>query len=71
MEPTQADLLTLDIDTRLSSLWREMDMIEEWGLDNVAAFVRAAYGRGYCDALSEPQRGLLCTEHGYRVPEQR
>ena len=36
-----------------------------------AAFMRAAYGKGYCDALTEESPGSLCEEHGYRVPERR
>ena len=33
--------------------------------------MRAAYGKGYCDALTEDAPGSLCVEHGYRVPERR
>ena len=29
--------------------------------------MRAAYGKGYCDALTEDAPGSLCLEHGYRV----
>ena len=32
--------------------------------------MRAAYGKGYCDALTEDDPGSLCVEHGYRVPER-
>ncbi|MER3410260.1 MAG: hypothetical protein C4306_09210 [Thermoleophilia bacterium] len=66
--PTRLDLLELDIDLRLADLWREADEIAEWSLEIVAAFMRAAYGKGYCDALSEESPGALCVEHGYRVP---
>lgn len=66
--PTRLDLLELDIDIRLADLWREADDISEWSLEIVAAFMRAAYGKGYCDALSEESPGALCLEHGYRVP---
>ena len=66
--PTRIDLLELDIDLRLSDLWREAAGIGEWNLDVVAAFMRAAYGKGYCDALVEESTGALCHEHGYRVP---
>ena len=31
---------------------------------------RAAYGKGYCDALTEELPGSLCADHGYRVPER-
>ena len=33
--------------------------------------MRAAYGKGYCDALTEDAPGSLCVEHGYRVPERK
>ena len=71
MRPTRIDLLELDIDLRLADLWREAMEIEEWNLDVVAAFMRAAYGKGYCDALTESTPGALCEEHGYRIPERR
>jgi hypothetical protein len=61
--PTRIDLLELDIDLRLADLWREAGEISEWNIDVVAAFMRAAYGKGYCDAL--------CVDHGYRVPARR
>jgi hypothetical protein len=62
------DLLELDIDLRLTDLWREAGTISEWNLEVVAAFMRAAYGKGYCDALTEESPGSLCHEHGYRIP---
>jgi hypothetical protein len=66
--PSRIDLLELDIDLRLTDLWREAADVGEWSLDVVAAFMRAAYGKGYCDALTEEAPGSLCVEHGYRVP---
>ena len=69
--PTRIDLLELDIDLRLADLRREAASTQEWTLDVVAAFMRAAYGKGYCDALTEASPGSLCAEHGYRVPERR
>jgi hypothetical protein len=69
--PSRIDLLELDIDLRLTDLWREASEVDEWKLDIVAAFMRAAYGRGYCDALTEESPGQLCQEHGYRVPSRR
>ena len=69
--PTRIDLLELDIDLRLSELWREASEITEWNIEVVAAFMRAAYGKGYCDALTEDQPGSLCEEHGYRIPSRR
>jgi len=69
--PTRIDLLELDIDVRLADLWREAGEIGEWSLEVVAAFIRAAYGKGYCDALTEESPGSLCEDHGYRVPPRR
>jgi hypothetical protein len=69
--PSRIDLLELDIDLRLADLWREASEIGEWNLEVVAAFMRAAYGKGYCDALTEDARGSLCHEHGYKIPERR
>ncbi len=68
--PSRIDLLELDIDLRLADLWREAGEIEDWNLEVVAAFMRAAYGKGYCDALTEDAPGSLCEEHGYRVPSR-
>jgi hypothetical protein len=69
--PTRIELLELDIDLRLSDLWREAAEIGEWNLEVVAAFIRAAYGKGYCDALTEDSPGRLCEEHGYRIPSRQ
>ena len=70
-KPTRIDLLELDIDLRLADLWREAADIGDWNLEVVAAFMRAAYGKGYCDALTEDAPGSLCLEHGYDVPRRR
>ena len=69
--PTRIDLLELDIDVRLADLWREASDISEWNLEVMGAFIRAAYGKGYCDALTEDDPGSLCVEHGYRIPARR
>ena len=71
VQPTRIDLLELDIDLRLSDLWREAGEISEWNIEVVAAFMRAAYGKGYCDALTEDAPGSLCHDHGYRIPGRR
>ena len=63
------DLLELDIDLRLTDLWREAADIGEWNLEVVAAFMRAAYGKGYCDALTEDAPGSLCARP--RLPRAR
>ena len=69
--PSRIDLLELDIDLRLADLWREAADVQDWNLDVVAAFMRAAYGKGYCDALTEELPGSLCEDHGYRIPPRR
>ena len=69
--PSRIDLLELDIDLRLTDLWREAGTIDEWSLEVVAALMRAAYGKGYGDALTEESPGSLCADHGYRVPKRR
>ena len=66
--PTRIELLELDIDLRLTDLWREALETDEWNLQVAAAFMRAAYGKGYCDALTEEDHGSLCRDHGYRIP---
>jgi hypothetical protein len=43
--PSRIDLLELDIDLRLTDLWREAASITDWNLEVVAAFMRAAYGK--------------------------
>ena len=69
--PTRIELLELDIDLRLSDLWSEACGVSEWNLEVVSAFLRAAYGKGYCDALTEEAPGSLCVDHGYRTPDRR
>ena len=57
--PSRIDLLELDIDLRIADLWREAAEIDEWNIEVVAAFMRAAYGKGYCDA-SRRTRPAAC-----------
>ena len=66
--PSRIELLELDIDLRLTDLWTEACEVGDWNLEVVAAFMRAAYGKGYCDALTEDAPGTLCRDHGYRIP---
>lgn len=69
--PSKIQLLEMDIDIRLAELWREVADIEEWSLEIVATFMRAAYGKGYCDAFTEESPGSLCNDHGYELPVRR
>ena len=66
--PTRIDLLELDIDLRLADLWREAGEISEWNIDVVAAFMRAAYGKGYCDSLTEDAPGRSASTTGTACP---
>jgi hypothetical protein len=62
--------LELDIDLRLTDLWNCADEHEgAWTLELVATYIRAAYGKGYVDSLAESERGKLCLDHGFSVPE--
>ena len=70
-DPSRIDLLELDIDLRLADLGGAAPDVSEWSLEIMAAFIRAAYGKGYCDALTEESPGSLCIDHGYRMPDRR
>ena len=62
--PSPIELLELDIDLRIADLWAEIIEVDEWSVDVVVALMRAAYGNGYCDALTEEEPGMLCRDHG-------
>ncbi len=66
--PSRIDLLELDIDLRLADLWRETLDVADWNLEVVAAFLRAAYGKGYCDALTEDAPARSATSTGTASP---
>ena len=63
--------LAMAIDLRLADLWAELFGIDPDRLDAdlLAWFLRAAYGQGYTDALRETNRGQLCLDLGYAVPD--
>ncbi|MBX4196990.1 hypothetical protein KW801_00325 [Candidatus Saccharibacteria bacterium] len=65
----ETEELESDIDTRLIDLWTKVHEVEDWNLETIAAFMRAAYGRGYFDAVTEPLRGQLMIDHHREVPE--
>ncbi len=75
--PSKTERLELDIDLRLTDLWREIEDVafdEHWSQKQphcFAAFMRAAYGKGYSDAFTEEREGSLCHDHGYRIPSRR
>jgi hypothetical protein len=64
-------LLDLDVDVRLAEVWRQTWSYGGWSLGEMGALLRLAYGHGYWDALTEPERGKLCRDHGFAVPERR
>lgn len=69
--PTRLELLELDIDVRCADLWALLAAERlPLTLEQVAAYMRAAYGAGYVAALLETpaERGLLARAHGYRLP---
>lgn len=71
--PSRIDLLELDIDTRMAYLWEEAFAVEKWDIALVGAYMRAAYGKGYCDAIAESteEHGRLAIDHGYSLPKSR
>lgn len=70
MSVDRVDVLELDVDTRLLEVWAAVDGydFDDAVLAMVGCFARAAYVRGYADALTEP-KGKLFRENGYRVPK--
>jgi hypothetical protein len=70
-DPERVELLELDVDVRLSSIWQEAFGIDEWTLEQVAPFMRLAYARGHYDALTEPNPSEFYRVNGYREPERR
>jgi hypothetical protein len=71
---SDSDLLHLDVDLRIgldmwSHLWREIRLSRRKN-DLLCAVLRAAYGAGYMDALTEPRRGQLLKDHGITVPRR-
>jgi hypothetical protein len=66
------DKIGLEVDMRLTDVW---SMLFERGEDLDTEFLgwllRLAYVTGYWDALSEGERGGLCRQLGYPVPERR
>jgi hypothetical protein len=65
--PSPIDLLELDIDLRIADLWSELVEVDGCSVEVVAALMRAAYGKGYCDALTEAEPGTLCRDHDHVV----
>lgn len=69
MSADRIGILELDVDTRLLDLWHETAGVGDgWTIDLVGSFMRAAYAKGYTDALCEPTRGQLYRDNGYALP---
>jgi hypothetical protein len=68
--PKASERLELDVELRLSSLWRDAADWRAWDDATLWAYLRLAYGTGYLDALTESTRGKLCLDHGLRVPQR-
>ena len=71
MAPERKESLAMAIDLRLTDLWAEIFELDPSKIDMelLGWFLRAAYGQGYTDALRETQRGQLCLDLGYAVPD--
>jgi hypothetical protein len=70
-KPTTEDLLYLDIDLRIGvDGWTQVWGTDDWSDEQLAAVLRFAYGRGYLEALTEPERGQLLLDHGFSVPSR-
>lgn len=67
------DRIGLEVDMRLTDVWA---MLFEQGdtppdTDFLGWLLRLSYVTGYWDALSESDRGELCGQLGYPIPERR
>jgi hypothetical protein len=68
---SKRDRLAVAIDLRLVDLWAEVFGVDPDRVDAelLGWLLRAAYGQGYTDALRETNRGQLCLDLGYAVPD--
>lgn len=69
----QVERLELDVDTRLLDVWATLDGLrdEDITLELAAKLMRAAYARGYADALGEDVWARLYVDNGYALPTRR
>lgn len=66
------DKIGLEVDMRLTDVWSMLfERGEELDAEFLGWLLRLAYVTGYWDALSEGERGTLCRQLGYPVPERR
>lgn len=73
MSVDRVELLELDVDTRLADLWAKAEAIGMSPRERevFGPYIRAAYGQGWTDALTELPRGALALEHGFTVPRRQ
>lgn len=64
------DRIGLEVDMRLTDVWSMLFErgTDEFDTDFIGWLLRLSYVTGYWNALSEPDRGQLCTRLGYPVP---
>lgn len=66
------DRIGLEVDMRLTDVWSMLfERGEELDTEFLGWLLRLAYVTGYWDALSEGDRGSLCRQLGYPIPERR
>ena len=66
------DTIGLEVDMRLTDVWAMLfERGDEIDTEFLGWLLRLAYVTGYWDALSEGERGSLCRQLGYPVPERR
>jgi hypothetical protein len=70
----ETDPIYVDLDLRLTDVWgfafemEDSQVEDRWNLETVGILLRAAYGQGYEDALTEPVVAQLHRDHGFKVP---
>ncbi|MCW2973747.1 MAG: hypothetical protein JWN72_2020 [Thermoleophilia bacterium] len=66
------DKIGLEVDMRLTDVWSMLfERGEELDTEFLGWLLRLAYVTGYWDSLAESERGSLCNQLGYPVPERR
>ena len=71
---TRLVLLEADIELRCADLMMlalGQDLNDGWCFDSVTAYMRAAYARGYSDAMESPRPERFFHDNGYQVPKRR
>lgn len=72
IEPEALDRIGMEVDMRLTDVWSMLfERGDELDTEFLGWLFRLAYVTGYWDALSETDRGSLCQELGYPIPERK